>query len=303
MDGGLTQPGRAYFDTVEASPFGNDLLLDFALRALDAEQLGKHDNPDFLSISFSSNDIISHQYGPDSQEVMDITLRSDLTVRDLLNALDQRVGKGRYVVALSADHGVCPLPEVSAAKGIDARRLNPGPITASCLTFLRQTYNSTEGRPAWIDNQALPWIYLNHKAITARGLQPADVAEALAGHLRKQPGIQAVYTRKQLESSIATDDAYGQRMRKTYHPDRCGDLAIVTKPYDLLSTTTTGTSHGTPHPYDTHVPLLVAGPGLPVGSSDEAVTPQAVVPIFAQLTGIAPPSGCDTPLPARMKAK
>jgi hypothetical protein len=78
---------------------------------------------------------------------------------------------------------------------------------------------------------------------------------------------------------------------------------MVTKPFYLLSTYTNGTSHGTPHPYDTHVPLVVAGPGVPPGMSDEAVTPQAGVPALAQLAGIAPPRGCDTPVPERIKQK
>jgi hypothetical protein len=303
MNAGLTSPGKDYFDTVETCPYGNDLLLDFSLRALEAEDLGKNEVPDFLSVSFSSNDLLGHQYGPDSQEVLDVTLRSDLIVRDLLNALDRRVGRGQYTVILSADHGVCPLPEVSAARGIDAKRIHATDFAAAAGAYLSETYGPLGGKAVWIEGQSYPWLYVNHRAVAARGLKLADVIETLAGYLRKQPGIQAVYTRRQIEGGIAADDALGQQVRKSFQPERCGDVAIVFKPYYVYSTYPTGTTHGTPHAYDTHVPLIVAGPGIPAGTSDDAVTPQAAVAVLAQAAGVAPPPASEAPAPARLRKK
>ena len=129
LDGGLKMPGQKYYNAVYTSPFGNDILLGLVKRAIDAEKLGKHDVPDLLCVSFSSNDSIGHNWGPDSQEVLDVTLRSDLIVKELLQVLDAKVGKGNYMLALSADHGVCPLPEVAAKQGKDAKpphRRRPG---------------------------------------------------------------------------------------------------------------------------------------------------------------------------------
>ena len=117
----------------------------------------------------------------------------------------------------------------------------------------------------WVENLSFPWVFLNRQRVQSRGLDPVDVAEALAGHLRTLPAVQAVYTRRQLDGNIPADDAIGRRMQKAFNRDRCGELGIVTKPYWLLSTTLTGTIHGTPHPYDTHVPLVVFGPGLTCG--------------------------------------
>jgi predicted AlkP superfamily pyrophosphatase or phosphodiesterase len=76
-------------------------------------------------VSFSSNDAIGHCWGPDSQEVLDVTLRSDLIMKELLDYLDAKVGKGRYVLALTADHGVCPMPEVTVRQGNVAARVSP----------------------------------------------------------------------------------------------------------------------------------------------------------------------------------
>ena len=116
MNGGLKQPGRAYYESLYASPFGNELLLDLVDRAVDAEKLGTHETPDLLCVSFSCTDPIGHAWGPDSQEVLDGMLRADLIVKGLLDLLDAKVGKGRYELVLSADHGVCPLPEASVRK-------------------------------------------------------------------------------------------------------------------------------------------------------------------------------------------
>jgi hypothetical protein len=302
MNAGLKQPGRDYYDTVTCTPFGNDLLLDFALRGLEAENLGAGEVPDFLSVSFSSNDLLGHYYGPDSQEVLDVTLRSDLIVRDLLNALDRKVGKGKYYVALSADHGICPLPEVSAARGVEAERLQLATVLAGAAAFLNRTFGAPGGKDVWIESQAFPWVYLNAKLLAARGLAAGDVAETLAAYLRQQKGIQAVYTIAQIENG-PTEDAVLRSIRKAYCPERCGDLAVVNKPYYQLTTYATGTSHGTPHPYDTHVPLVLAGPGVPAGRCDEPVTPQAVVPFLAWAARVAPPATTEAPLPERVKQK
>ncbi len=122
-DGGLKKPGKAYYEALFNSPYGNDLLLDLVKRAVIAEKLGQDDITDLLVISFSSNDAIGHCWGPDSQEVLDVTLRSDRILADLLGFLDKQVGEGKYLLALTADHGICPLPEVVAAKGAYAKRL------------------------------------------------------------------------------------------------------------------------------------------------------------------------------------
>ena len=123
MTGGLKQPGRAYYEALANSPFGNDVLLDVAKLAVEREELGKRDDPDFLSISLSSNDLVGHTWGPDSQEVLDITLRSDRQLTEFLGFLDEQVGKGKYLLAITSDHGVCPLPELASAAGKDAGRI------------------------------------------------------------------------------------------------------------------------------------------------------------------------------------
>src|SRR5260370_955415 len=112
------------------SPRGSELLLALAKKAIDAEHLGQHEGPDLLCLSFSSPDMIGHCWGPDSQEVLDITLHSDRMVKELLETLDAKVGKGNYLLVLSADHGICPIPEAARAQGKKAGRVSPQLFTA-----------------------------------------------------------------------------------------------------------------------------------------------------------------------------
>src|SRR5262249_12787844 len=161
------------------SPFGNELLLEMVQRAVEAEHLGGGDAPDLLCVSFSSNDPVGHTWGPDSQEVLDVTLRTDEIVRQLLAHLDAKVGKGRYVLALTADHGVGPLPEVAQAQGKDAGRVPSDLLTKKAEAFLDQTFGADADKPRWVEAAEAPWVYLNRRGIEQRGRSPAEVEEAL----------------------------------------------------------------------------------------------------------------------------
>lgn len=291
-----------YYKALYISPFGNDLLLQLTKEAIAAEQLGKHDTTDLLCVSFSCNDAVGHLWGPDAPEVLDITLRSDLVVKELLDVLDEKVGKGKYVLAISADHGVCPLPEISKADGLQAARLPTTLLSADAEEFLRETFGKPGEKARWVEGKTEPWVYLNRKLIKERGLEAADVERALAKWYEQRPGIQKSYTRTQLLKGVAEDDAIGKSVMRSFDPDRAGDVMVVLKPYYLLSVPLgMGTNHGTPHDYDTHVPLLVYGPGIRAGKYKERVTPQALAAIFARAVGIDPPAKAEAPVPASLK--
>src|SRR5262249_6708764 len=162
------------------------------------EKLGQRDACDLLCLSFSSNDLIGHCWGPDSQEVLDITLRSDLLVKDLLGYLDAKVGKGRYVVVLTADHGIHSIAEVAAAQGKDAGRVSPALFTTQASAFLQEKFANGGPPQPWVEKSVSGWVYLNQGTLKGLGLKPAEVEQALADWLRKQPGIQAAYGRTRL---------------------------------------------------------------------------------------------------------
>jgi hypothetical protein len=271
-------------------------VLDLAKRAVEAEQLGKGEGPDLLCVSLSSNDLVGHCWGPDSQEVLDVTLRTDLLLGELLAFLDARLGKGRYVLVLTADHGVCPLPELARAQGKDAGRVPADLLGARAESYLSEKFGKKDGKIRWIEARPGAWLYLNRKLLQAENLAQADVEAALADWLTRQPGVQAVYTRTQLSRPLPAEDALGVQVKLSFHPARSGDLFVVLRPYYLMATPFgLGTNHGTPHDYDTHVPLLIYGTGIHAGKHDEAVTPLAAAPILAQALGI--PFASRTPVP------
>jgi hypothetical protein len=297
MAGGLKNRGKLYYQAVTNSPFGNDLLLGLVKKAIAAERLGARDGPDLLCVSFSSNDLVGHCWGPDSHEVLDITLRTDRLVKDLLAYLDRKVGKGRYVLALSADHGICPLPEFTRARGKTAGRLSDSLFSTGANRFLNKKFGSEEEPADWIEAAVFPWIYLNRALIKERKLEQGKVEEALAGWLARQEGIQAAYTRTRLLQGPFSKDAIGARVRRSFYPDRCGDVMVVVKPYYLVFSLLAGTTHGSPHPYDTHVPLLIYGSGVRARVRKDAVAPQAAVTILARALGISAPAEAEAPLP------
>jgi predicted AlkP superfamily pyrophosphatase or phosphodiesterase len=285
------------------SPYGNDILLALAKKAIIAEKLGQRDEPDLLCLSFSSNDSVGHCYGPDSQEVLDITLRSDIIVKDLLDFLDKHIGKGNYAVALSADHGVCPIPEVALSQGKDAGYVSQSVFTSDAEAFLRNKFGAKE----------VPWIeemekesYDSHVFVNPdvfkklKDITHDDVEKALAEWLVKQPGIQAAYPRTMLLSKQELKDPLAEMVRLSVIPDSCGEAVAVLKPYYLVgnpiakrkkdSHKNYATTHGSAHSYDTHVPLLIMGQGVRPGVHEDRVAPQAMAFILARMLQIEPPS-------------
>ncbi len=295
-----------YYDAVTNSPAGNELLLALAKRAIDAEQLGQRGVTDLLCIGFSCNDLIGHCWGPDSQEVLDITLRSDVLMKELLDFLDAKVGKGRYVVALSADHGICPLPEWAQKQGKDAGRVPPELLTSAAEAFLNRQFLKAGEKELWFENskKANAWVYLNRATIRALGLPSATVERALADWLVKQDGVQAAYTRTALVQGPLADPI-GRMVQRSFHPDESGDVMVVLKPYYIFSqpisspkTVSYRATHGSPHPYDTHVPLVAMGPGIVPGVRSERVTPQALASILSRAMGVPAPKGAEAAVPA-----
>jgi hypothetical protein len=290
---------RDYYGAVSTSPFGNELLLELAKTAIDAEGLGGGATQDLLLLSFSATDAIGHSWGPDSQEMLDAVLRADRLVADLLAHLDARVGAGRYLVVLTSDHGVCPLPEVTRARKQDAGRVSLKRLREEANEALSRTYGDGGEKGRWIEATADNWLYLNHKLLAQRGLRAADVEATLARAMEGQRGVLAAYTRTQLAGDGPAGDPVGQAVRRSFHPDRSGDVAVVLRPYFIPSDDLVGTTHGSPHPYDTHVPLLVYGPRVRPGRRAEAVSPQAVAGILGTALGLAPPApkGSEAPVP------
>jgi hypothetical protein len=308
--GKLGAPAKPYYDALEASPAGNELLLELAKKCVAAEKLGRSEVPDLLCVSFSSNDLVGHLYGPDSQEVLDMTLRADRLVSDFLRFLDSEVGRDRYAVVLSADHGSCPMPELAGtkAKYPAAQRVAPAELEKGLEAALTGIYGAEPAGPTkWVeyfDENVCPWVYLNHQAIEARKLKAEDVAVAARDWLAGRGFMETAFTRQELEGGSAKDKPFGTAAILAYRRDRSGDAVAIPKAGVLVTRYKTGTTHGSPWPYDAHVPFLVYGAGVPaLGKRPEKVSSLCVAPTLAWALGVPAPEKAALPRPEAIPTK
>jgi hypothetical protein len=231
-------------------------------------------------------------------------------IQDFLEFLDAKIGKGRYVFAVSADHGVCRLPELTAKEGIESGRVGPEVLTSLAEAHLNRTFLPAGEKMTWFEspNKYNAWVYLNRRAMNAQNLDPSKVERSLADWLGRQPGILRAFTRTELMDPNSTETTpLFEMTRKSFRPESSGDVMAVLKPNYLFSQSLTAkdpekiasfrTSHGTPHAYDTHVPLLAMGPGIIGGRRDDRVTPQAMAAILAESLRIPAPKEADYPAP------
>jgi Type I phosphodiesterase / nucleotide pyrophosphatase len=285
MNHTMTQDlGKLYSD-VDASPFGNELVERFAERALEAEQLGRHDGTDLLAVSFSSNDYVGHRVGPDSPEVREMSLRADRLLGKLFDTVNKAVGMDNVLVVLTADHGVAPLPEVNEERRMPGGRLSAREISGAVQAALVKKY----GEGKWIANSAEYAVYLNLDLIAAKNLDRAEVNRTAAAAALDLPHVFRVYTREQLMGGAALDDQVGRRVMNGYYVRRGPDIEVLLEPYWIF--TQSGASHGTTFDYDTHVPVIFMGPGIRAREYDNNIVPNDIAPTLATMLSVETPSG------------
>ena len=279
----MPQPSQLY-NSIEATPYGNDLVEAFAERALAAEQLGQRGVTDLLAVSFSSNDYVGHAYGPDSPEAHAISVATDKLLGKFFGALDRAVGLNNVLVVLTADHGVAPVPEVNAARHMPGGRMPDSIVKKTVQEALDAKY----GKFDWITADEETVVYLNRELIAARKLDLAEVELTAAEALRKVPHVFRVYMGVQLTGGQALEDSVGRMAMNGYFPRRGADLEVLTDPYWIIGSA--GTTHGLPFGYDTHVPVIFLGPGIRAGEYDNTITPNDIAPTLATILRVETPS-------------
>jgi predicted AlkP superfamily pyrophosphatase or phosphodiesterase len=275
---------KQLYPALAASPFGNELIEAFAERALDAEQLGKHDVPDMLTVSFSSNDYVGHQAGPDSPEVREMSIRTDKLLGRLFQEVDRQVGMANVLVVLTADHGVAPVPEINTARKMPGGRIPQPTFTQAVERALDERF----GMAHWVLAGFEGFLYLDRSAMAEKKLDLAEVDRVAAQALLAIPHVYRVYTREQLIAGVP-NDAVGRRVENGFYPKRSADLEVLLEPYWLFAGS--GTSHGEPFSYDTHIPLIFMGAGIRAGQYTEPVVMNDVAPTLAVILQVEPPAG------------
>jgi predicted AlkP superfamily pyrophosphatase or phosphodiesterase len=283
----------SYYAALLTSPYGSEILSAFAKEAVRAEKLGQREVTDLLCVGFSSNDYVGHTFGPNSHEVMDMTIRTDRILADFFRFLDREVGLDHCLIVLTSDHGVAPIPEyiLEHSPHTAAGRVMSAPFTAYCNSALARAFGSLK-KGEWLDAITNNNLYINREALKERKAPLEIVARALADTLSRRIEMAAVYTRNEM-LSMAPVSALQHRMRRSYHPLRSGDVFYALKPYYLEGYGTTGTSHGEPYEYDAHVPVIFAGKGIRQGTFAIPASPADIGPTLARLVGVEFPAGSE----------
>ncbi len=276
------------YDKLRSTPYGNSILADFAEAAVEGEKLGQNKNTDFLAISFSSTDYIGHQYGPTSVELEDTYLRLDSQIADLLNFLDKKIGKGNYLLFLTADHAVMENDAYLKEHNIPTGELNYKISLDSLRAFSKREYKSDNIIENYSNNQ----IFLNHKIISENCWNIHEVRRAIADYLRETfPTITSIFTRDDIEKQVA-ERVTNNVILNGFNLNRSGDIAFNLKPDYLMNFMKKGTTHGTGYSYDTHVPLLFYGWHIPKQTINTPVYTVDIAPTIADLLRITEPNGC-----------
>ncbi|MGX9349712.1 alkaline phosphatase family protein [Shimia sp. W99] len=282
-----------YFTTLlTLSPAGDELTVDFAKALIDAEELGQDDIPDYLSVSLSSTDYVGHIFGPSSLEAEDNIRRLDDTLARLLAHVDARVGLDKTLVVLSADHGGPDNPGYLAEQGLKAELFDFERVDTE-PGFVRLNADLGASREL-IRNFSNPYIYLNREEIAARGLDLVEVADKVAEELERLPGIARAISSERLRRGQIASDFINDAIRANFHPVRSGDIYVVFEPHWFIADfdgLTVAASHGSPWTYDTHVPIIIAGPGIPHARVARTVDTVDVAATIAAYVGAKPPSG------------
>ena len=275
------------YDLLTKTPFGNTLVADFAKEAILQENMGGHGLTDFLCVSFSSTDIVGHQFGPDAIEVEDVYLRLDQDLKKFLSFLDAKIGKESVLVFLTADHAAAHNPGYLKSIGAPAGYFDSKTMLDSLKQFLAAQYGTSDLFEYYEGQQ----VYLNTVKIKESKLSKPEVARAIANYLTRFAGVQGTYTSEDLLTGSSLNPMFG-KIQLGWYPNRSGDLFIQLQSgwYDAPEGAK-GTTHGSTYQYDTHVPMLWYGWKIKPGKSHESVNITDIAPTVAGMLQIMGPSG------------
>ncbi|MFV8224982.1 alkaline phosphatase PafA [Christiangramia aquimixticola] len=272
------------FELIKATPFGNDLTVDFAKAAIKAEKLGKDKITDVLTLSFSSTDYVGHNFGVNSKEIQDTYLRLDLALADLLKFLDAEVGAGEYTLFLTADHGGVDVPAYLKSQKIPAGYFDELSFKENLGKFISNRFKAD----SLIQNVSNSQIFLNYDRLQKAKISRFDVENEIAHFVLQQPQISRVLTRTQLQSGAFVNNIEAL-VQNGFNQKRSGDIIFVTDPGYIVYPEK-GTTHGSGFTYDTHAPLIFYGKGIKQGETMAPSYIPDIAPTISAMLGISFPN-------------
>ncbi|MGB7333861.1 MAG: alkaline phosphatase family protein [Terriglobales bacterium] len=279
-----------FYEVVGSTPFANDYELEFAKELVLYEKLGAGAATDLLIVSLSANDILGHKVGPDSPQMHSMALELDSSLAEFFTFLGHQIGMANIWMALSADHGVAPLPDVAKTLRLPAANLDTKALHQQINSQLSKKYRQSGDYVIDLD---YPLVWLNEGAFggvltghTAE--QKESEAETDIGEVMKQSGLTGYLTKSQLAHGETPATELGRRYAHSYSPD--GGWYVIGIPAPFQVGITKGTDHATPFSYDTHVPLAFYGLAFQPGTYRTHAEPVDLASTLASLLGINAPA-------------
>jgi predicted AlkP superfamily pyrophosphatase or phosphodiesterase len=278
--GGRARPDARSMAFWQQSPLSDRYLARMAAALMERLELGRDDNPDVLAIGFSALDLVGHAFGPGSREVEDVLVNLDGTLGNLFEALDRYIGRDRYVLALTADHGVAPVPQPPNAGRLIAEDMEERieELLVSRWGPAARYYVAVRG----------PYVYFGPGILDRWRRDPVTQRDVLHA-ISEFPGVLRVLSAAEL--SVASSDPFVRAAALSHVPGRSGDLFIVPQPGWIAAgrNATNATTHGTSHEYDRRVPLILMGGPVRAGRFTRNASPADIAPTFASLVGVTLP--------------
>ncbi len=283
----MQSPGPDFYSAWAASPYSDAYLARLAQATVEHMGLGKGQSTDMLAVSFSALDMVGHSFGPRSHEVQDVLASLDATIGVLLAYLDNAVGPENYVVALTADHGVADIPEQLKKNGVDAGRVITNEISESIENLLKARWGPGKyiARHLYTDLYLQPGVY-------DRLMGDPQTWKLVRETVLAIPGVYRVFAREEILACPDTGDPVMISVKRSFHHERSGDLVLTPKQNWFFVNASrsnppgAAATHGTGHPYDTRVPVILFGAGIRPGGYPGAASPADIAPTYAALAAI-----------------
>ncbi|MFN3341323.1 MAG: alkaline phosphatase PafA [Flavobacteriales bacterium] len=287
---------------IKSTPFGNTLTKELMFAAIEGEQLGKDNITDLLCVSFSSPDYIGHAYGPRSVETQDCYLRLDLEIAEILNYLDKNIGKGQYLLFLTADHAASDNPNHLKSMRIPSGYLDLSKYKDSLNNYLLDFFPLNDPSERFVRAIVNEQVYLNTDLIRRKGFDKEAIEQKTAEFMRNIQGVGNVITRSDMLRTCF-QHGVGKLLQAGFNELRSGDVIISLLPA-WMDYGPKGTTHGTAYSYDTHVPILIHGQGILPQRITGRIDITQIAPGLCRYLDIPFPNGCfSDPIQEMLKGK
>jgi len=274
------------YGMLPVTPFGNTLTVEMAEAAITGEQLGTGTTTDLLTVSFSTPDYIGHTFGPNSVEQEDDYLRLDKDLGAFFQFLDKQVGKGEYLVFLSADHGVAQVPEFLKSHKIPAGNVDDQAIVDGLNALLKEKFKTDKLVIGMFNYQ----VFLDRNLMATQRIDKDAVYREVVNFLMLQPGVLRAFAMDGL-SEVTLNAEIKKAVADGYYPPRSGDIQVILQPQYIGGQGRGGTTHGVWNPYDSHIPLLWYGWNIHPGKTNKEFYMTDIAPTIAAMLHIQMPSG------------